>query len=221
MAGVLQQFREIPVSRVDWSDTDVRSTTERYLLFVQIPLWIVPGLLDWWWHKRTDIENTAGLPESLMHSAMGAEVGVPILMSLLFEINPLMLTVIAGAVAMHTATAIWDVRMAVHEREVKTGEQHTHSFMEVLPFMGLAFACCLHGDATRRLLTGRTEPGDWELTLKKPRLPIPYLLGVVGLVTLGGLLPYANEAWRCIKRLKAPKRNTGFYKDSDQQVRNC
>lgn len=221
MAGLLKQFRDLPVSRLDWTDTDVRSTTQRFLLFVQIPAWILPSLLDWWWHKRTDIENTAGLPESFFHAAMGAEVGLPILLSLLFEINPLMLSVLAGAVAVHTATAVGDVRLAIHEREVKTGEQHTHSFMEVLPFMGFAFACCLHGDATRKLLTGRTEPGDWKLTLKKPRLPIPYLAGILGLIAVGGVLPYANELWRCFKRRGVPKQNTGFYKDSDQQVRNC
>lgn len=78
-----------------------------------------------------------------------------------------------------------DVSLAVHHREVKAREQHTHSFLEVLPFMGLAFAACLHGDATRRLLTGRTCPGDWKLQLKKERLPSPYLVGIYGLIAVG------------------------------------
>ena len=221
MAGVLQRFLAIPVRRMDWSETDVRSTTERYLLFVQLPLWVLPGFIDWWWHRRTDIENTAGLPESLIHSAQMTQVGVPILMGLLFELNPLLLTIMAGAVAVHTATAVWDVRLAIHQREVKTGEQHTHSFMEVLPFMGLAFACCLHGDATRRLLTARTQPGDWQLKLKNPRMPVPYLATILGLIGVFVALPYANEAWRCIRQINKPRRNTGFYKDASETVRNC
>ena len=168
---MLQEFLEAPVRPMDWADTDIQSTSERYVLFVLVPMWIVPGVLDWYWHKRTEIENTSGL----IHSLMMVEVGVPIQLALLFEVNPLVLTLMAGALLAHSATAVWDVRMAVHLREVKTGEQHTHSFLEVLPFMGLAFASCLHGSGTRRLLTGNTEPGDWRLKIKKPRLSLPYL----------------------------------------------
>ena len=224
MASLVQQFREAPVYRLRWADSDVQSTTERYLLFVLLPLWVVPGVMDWWWHRRTDIENTSGLSESLIHSLMMVEVGAPIQIALLFEVNPLVLTLTAAAVIAHSATAVWDVRMAVHHREIKTGEQHTHSFMEVLPFMGSAFLACLHGAATRRLLTGNTEPGDWTLKIKKPRLPLPYLAGIWGLIAVGVALPYANEAWRCLKRLRAPKHNTGFYKEGATQEpenRNC
>jgi len=39
------------------------------------------------WHKDTDIEHTAGVEESLIHSWMFAEVGLPILMGLFWEIN--------------------------------------------------------------------------------------------------------------------------------------
>lgn len=222
MASLLQQFRDAPVRTMDWADTDIQSTTERYALFVLIPLWIVPGVLDWYWHKRTRIEDTSGLSESLIHSLMMIEVGLPIQMALIFEINPLTLALMTGALIAHSATAVWDVRMAVHHREVKTGEQHTHSFLEVLPFMGLAFAASLHGDAARRLITGKTKPGDWNLQIKRPRLSIPYLAGIGALIVVGVALPYANEAWRCLKRLRAPKRNTGFYKETPAgDVRNC
>lgn len=224
MATLIQQFRDAPVRRMDWADTDVKSTSERYVLFVLLPLWVVPGFVDWCWHKHTDIENTAGLKESLIHSLMMTEVGLPVVMSLLFEVNPLLLSIMAGAVVAHTATAVWDVRLAVVHREVKTGEQHTHSFMEVLPFMGMAFATCLHGSAMRKLLTGQTGPDDWTLKVKSPRLPLPYLGGLMALIVLGIAVPYANEAWRCVKRLGAPKHNTGFYQKtpgSKQEQRNC
>ena len=105
MISFLQRFRKLPVRRLDWADTDIQSTTERYLLFVLIPLWIVPGVLDWYWHKQTAIEDTSGLKESLIHSLMMTEVGAPILMSLLFEINPLALSLTAAALVAHSATA--------------------------------------------------------------------------------------------------------------------
>lgn len=44
-----------------------------------------------------------------------------------------------GGAALHEATALWDVKTAVDsEREVKPVEQHIHSFLESLPFAGLA-----------------------------------------------------------------------------------
>src|SRR5438270_925920 len=51
----------------------------RYTLYFLLPLWIVPGLLDYVWHRRTKIESTSGLQESVTHSLMLAEVGVPLL----------------------------------------------------------------------------------------------------------------------------------------------
>lgn len=92
MVSLAAQFRDTPVRHMDWADTDIQSTTARYALFVLIPLWIVPGVLDWYWHRRTDIENTSGLSESLIHSLMMIEVGLPIQLALLCEINPLALT---------------------------------------------------------------------------------------------------------------------------------
>lgn len=224
LTSLIREFRRAPVRRLDWSDNSAQSTSERYVLFVLLPLWVVPGLLDWWWHKRTDIEHTAGLQESVVHCCMMTEVGVPILMGLLFEVNPLVLSIMAASTLIHYGTAVYDVRLAVHRREVLTGEQHTHSFLEVLPFMGLAFAVAMNGDTTRRLLTGKTRRGDWKLQIRKPRLPTPYLLTIGALVAAGIVLPYANEILRCLRTLNQPKHNTGFYKEASTghpDERNC
>ncbi len=96
---------------------------------------------------------------------MMAEVGVPIALTLRYEVSPLLLSVQLGAAAVHEATALWDVRTAVDsDREVKPVEQHIHSFLESLPFGGLASLMCLHADQVRSLLRGgrgdRT-PGVW------------------------------------------------------------
>ncbi len=53
-----------------------------------MPLWMSAGLLDWYWHKDTDIEHTAGTKESLIHLLMFTEVGLPILMGLLLAGEP-------------------------------------------------------------------------------------------------------------------------------------
>ncbi|MGW7792056.1 diguanylate cyclase, partial [Streptomyces tricolor] len=109
---------------------DVSDVTTRFLLYGLLPGWFLPGLADWAMHRRTRIEDTAGTKESLIHSLMMAEVGVPIALTLRYEVNPLLLSVQLGAAAVHEATALWDVRTAVDsDRVVNPVELHNHSFL--------------------------------------------------------------------------------------------
>jgi hypothetical protein len=193
-----------PQIRIPSKANDVETATLRYLLFVLLPAWFVPGVADWWRHRRTDIEHTAGLRESLIHSLMMAEVGVPITLALLCEINPLLLAVMVGGIGVHEATALWDVRTAEEAgREVTPLEQHLHSFLESLPFMGASAVACLHWREVQRLLRGEHRPGDWRLVWKKNQLPRRYLVGVaagiVGLIAV----PYAEELIRCARAARA------------------
>lgn len=220
MSLVWRDFLDAPVRKIDFRDTDVDDVTLRYVMFVLLPLWVLPGIADWYWHKQTDIENTAGLKESLIHSLMMSEVGVPLFMGLLFEVNPLILSLMICALVAHEATAFWDVRFAVHHREVRPREQHTHSFLEVLPLMAVSFMFCLHAKPAYKLLTADTSRDDWKLKWKKPRLPLWYIAGITGVVAAGVALPYANELWRCWKRKDTQKRNEGFYSEASDD-RNC
>ena len=89
-------------------------------------------------HRRTRIERTSGLSEPAIHALMMAEISVPLLLTLLYEVNPLLLGISAAAAGAHEATAIWDVRSAVDGgREVRPAEQDIHSFLESLPFMAI------------------------------------------------------------------------------------
>jgi len=151
---------------------------------------------------------------------MMAEVGLPIFMGLLLEVNPLVLSLMVGALVVHEATAFWDVSFAVHHREVTPREQHTHSFLEILPLMAISFMFCMHARASHRLLTANTTAGDWDLKWKKPRLSLAYLAGISCVIAVGIALPYANELWRCWKRNGALKRNEGFYVEGSN-IRNC
>jgi hypothetical protein len=151
----------------------------RYLVYGLLPAWFVPGVLDWWQHRRTDIEHTAGVRESLIHLLMMAEVGVPITLVLLCEINPLVLAITLATIAAHEATALWDVKTAGDSgREVRPIEQHIHSFLESLPFTGTTAIACLHWNDARKLLHGNDSGSAWRLRSKQHRLPTPYLTGV-------------------------------------------
>ena len=57
------------------------------LLSGQLPLWGITGLIDWCCHRATHIETTSGLQESLIHSVMGIQLGIPIVLTLVFYVN--------------------------------------------------------------------------------------------------------------------------------------
>ena len=189
-----------PMLRVPKRAVDVETATLRYLLYGLLPAWFIPALLDWYQHRRTDIEHTAGTRESLIHALMMSEVGLPVLVAIAFEINPLVLVLIAVAIAAHEATALWDVSTAVESgREVRPWEQHIHSFLEAMPFMTTSALLCLHWEQVQALLHDARQPQAWRLRLKQHRLPTSYLASIG--VAIGGaiVLPYGNELMRCLK----------------------
>lgn len=188
---------------------DVGEVTTRYLLYGLLPGWFVPGLADWVMHRRTRIEDTAGTKESLIHSLMMAEVGLPIALTLRYRVNPLLLAVQLGGAAVHEATALWDVRTAVDsDREVKPVEQHIHSFLESLPFAALASLMCLHSDQVKSLLRGgRGDPDAWRLVPRGRPLSAGYLAGIAAAIGTCVLLPYGEELLRCRRAARTKKKH--------------
>jgi hypothetical protein len=110
----------------------------RLLYYGLIPAWALPGLADWWFHRRSAIEEpeNGSTNESLMHLAMLAEGSIPIGLALLAEINPLVLSLMLGAALAHEATVTWDLSIATgSQREVVPLEQQTHSLLEVFALL--------------------------------------------------------------------------------------
>src|ERR1700683_1844172 len=71
----------------------------RYISYIALPVWLASGFLDYIWHRRTKIETTSGLEESLMHSLMMAEAGPAVLAELFLEID-------SSVLAMMISTAV-------------------------------------------------------------------------------------------------------------------
>jgi hypothetical protein len=182
---------------------DPAQATRALLLFFVLPLWLAAGVADWLCHRRTGIQYNSGLKESLLHLLMLAEMGLPVLAALLLEINALVLLVMAVAFALHEVTALWDVRYAVAHRRVTPIEQHVHSFLEMMPLMGLAFVAALHPQQALALLGLGSEPADWGIRLKADPLPWGYLLTVLGAVAVLEILPYGEETLRCWRGRRA------------------
>jgi hypothetical protein len=169
------------------------------LLYFVMPVWFAAGLADYLCHRATDIAHTAGPKESLLHLLMFAEVAVPLLMCLFFEINALVFAVMIAGFIAHEATALWDVSYAIEHRYVSPIEQHVHSFLEMIPLMAGAFVAVLHWPQFLALFGLGSEAPRFALELKNESLPIAYIVAVLGAALLFELLPYLEELWRGLR----------------------
>ena len=176
----------------------IENATRRLLLSGVIPLWLGAGLADWYMHRRTRIEDSAGPRESALHSLMFAETGVPVLLGLFCEVNAGVLATAVGAIAAHSATAYWDQSYAEPRRRVTPIEQHVHSLLEVSPIMATFLLASLHWDQAKALAGQDRQPPRFVLRLKR-RDPLSTWTRVALLVavTAFGILPYAEELLRC------------------------
>lgn len=180
-------------------DDDVENTTRNYLLFVLLPVWVIPGFLDYFFHRRTDIEHTSGTHESLLHSAQMTTIGLPTLAALLFEINSGVIAAMSAAFVAHETLTIWDIAYAANRRDVSPNEQHCHSFLEALPFMALSYVYCLHPGETLALLGLGDETPSFRLERKRKPLPSAYVAAILALISLLIGVPYADELVRCLR----------------------
>lgn len=134
-----------------------------------------------------------------MHSAMGIQVGIPIILCLRFEVNVLVLLICFVAWVLHELVAHWDVHYANDLREITIWEMHAHSYLATLPLFMLATLSILHWDTLLNLLSLNWE-GDMEL-ISRTRYPGGYWYFSIymAIVFVVGIVPYAEENWRCLR----------------------
>jgi len=173
--------------------------TRNVLMYFILPLWLAAGFADYLCHRATDIEHTGGAKESLLHLLQFSEMGVPILAAMFLEINALVILVMIVAFILHEATAMWDVSYAVKVREVTPLEQHVHSFLEMLPLMGLLMVIVLHWPQFLSLFGLGSERASFAITLKPEPLPWTYVVTILACVLLFEVLPYLEELWRGLR----------------------
>jgi hypothetical protein len=176
----------------------IDDATRRTLQGFVLPTWIGAGMADWWCHRRSDIEHSAGATESAIHSMMMAEAGVPTVLGLFCEVNAGVLALTYGTLAVHELTAIWDVAYADGRREVTPTEQHVHGFLERVPLMAAVMLTVLHWDQARSVFGIQGDP-DWRIRPKRRQLSARYRAGVLGAVAALVALPYGEELVRCLR----------------------
>lgn len=170
---------------------------QHFLMYLVVPVWLLAGVADYFCHRASHIERTSGVAESLLHLLQFVEVGVPLLAALFLEINAAVLLVMLAGLALHQATAMWDVRYANATRRVTPIEQHVHGVLEMAPAVATAVVAILHWPQFMALL-GAGE-ADFALQFKRSPLPGWYLGTVMLGVALCGVLPYGEELVRTVR----------------------
>jgi hypothetical protein len=187
------------LSRADHETSDEEIALHRFFLYFMLPLWFVPSLADWSWHKKSDIEHNAGTHESLTHLAMMGVVGFPLTLALLADVNALVLTtMIAGFIA-HEGISYWDVRYAKGLRHISALEQHTHSYLEILPLMAASVMICLRPKQFAAIFGRGDESARWRIEPKKTPLTARYIAGIVTGIGAFVVAPYLEELMRCVR----------------------
>jgi hypothetical protein len=173
------------------------------LMYLILPLWLAAGFSDYLCHRASHIERTSGWRESVLHLLQLVEMGIPVLAALFLEINAAIILVMILCFFLHQATALWDLYYATARREVGPLEQHVHSFLEMVPLMGLLLVVALHWDQFIALFGWGAARFDFAF---KPRpLPWMYVSAALSAAVLFELLPYVEEVWRGWHSRRAPQ----------------
>jgi len=178
---------------------DPRQLLINLILYGLLPLWGIAGFLDWCCHRATSVESTSGLKESLIHSLMGIQLGIPILLCLLFEVNVLVLLICVAMWLLHEVVAHWDVYYATPRRDISIWEVHVHNYMATVPLYLLMLVVILNWDVALKAIKFDWA-GQFGLILLAQR---PgggrYLPGYLGFMAVLCVFPYLEENIRCLR----------------------
>lgn len=187
---------------------DTTTLLINFLLFVLLPIWGVAGFCDWLCHRATKIESTSGLKESLLHSLMGIQLGIPVLLCLNFEVNVLVLLICIGTWVFHELLAHWDVHYASPRRTISIWEMHAHNYLSTLPMYMLITIIIINWSVFLELLS-LSWTGAFELVwLHEPpggTLYLPLYLGIMSVICV---FPYTEENFRCLRVYLRERKNT-------------
>lgn len=187
-----------------------------YMLYFMLPMWMVPGFLDYWCHRKSSIETTSGIKEAIIHWLFVIELSVPILMGLFLEINALVILLMIIAFLVHEATTIWDVVYATQHRHVTPFEQHVHDYLVVVPFMAMSFVICLRWNQFLALFGLGPETARFTLELKQHPVPLAFFLFFMPAFTIFTIIPYTDEILRCYRASKKLAGQKGLVAESVQ-----
>jgi hypothetical protein len=179
------------------------AAAESILLYFVLPLWLLAGFADYLCHRASRIELTSGYRESLLHLLMLAEIAIPLLAAIFFEINALIIAMMIVGLVLHQLTALWDTSFASQKRRITPIEQHVHSFLELMPLTAALIVIILHWSQFLSLWGVGTETARFDLVFKRDPLPWTYVAAFLFASALLEALPFLEEfvrGWRARKQ---------------------
>ena len=137
--------------------------------------------------------------ESLLHTAMGIQVGIPILVSILFSVNVTVLLICFAAVLLHEFVAHYDVHYATPRRHISIWEVHVHNYMATIPLYLLMLIIVINWDMFINLITFNWA-GHMQLQrVVNPHAGATYLPAYLTFMAITCVVPYAEENLRCLR----------------------
>ena len=178
---------------------DTNQLLTNMILYGLLPLWGISGFIDWCCHRATHIETTSGLKESLIHSLMGIQLGIPIFICIFFEVNVSILLICIVAVLSHEFVAHWDVHYSTSKRHISIWEVHVHNYMSTVPLYLFMLIVVINWDMFINLITF-----SWEGQMQFRRMETPhgspaYLKYYLLFMFVTCVLPYIEENLRCLR----------------------
>jgi hypothetical protein len=185
---------------------DTKDLLMNLILFGLLPLWGISGLIDWACHRATNIETTSGLKESLIHTLMGIQLGIPILLALFFYVNVSVMLICFIAVVMHAFVAHWDVHYSAPIRKISIWEVHVHNYMATIPLFLFMLLVVINWDMFVNLITF-----NWAGNMAFERIETPhgganYLKVYLIFMGITCVVPYFEENMRCLRVYLAQKK---------------
>lgn len=178
---------------------DTKHLLINMILYGLLPLWGIAGFIDWACHRATHVERTSGLKESLIHSLMGLQLGIPILLCLIFQVNVLIFIVCALMWVLHEFVAHWDVHYASPLRRISIWEVHVHNYMATVPLYLFMLIVVINWDVAVKAVTFQWS-GQFTLNrLISPPGSAAYLPEYMVFMTVLCVFPYLEENIRCLR----------------------
>lgn len=172
---------------------------QHLLIYALLPLWLLAGVGDWLCHRWQRIEHSSGLKESLLHLLMIGEIGIGVAAALLLDVSAAVLSLLIACCVAHELTTWWDLSYSASLRRIPVPEQWVHGLQQMLPWTGLAALLVIHRDQAAALIGAGGAAADWALRWKEPPLPLAFLVGAFAGGLLLALLPFLQEARRCLR----------------------
>ena len=166
------------------------------VLYLVVPLWLVAGFADWICHRSSHIEDTSGAKESVFHLLLLAEMGAPLLAAIYFDVNTLILGLLAAGCLAHELTTHADLRFASARRSISVPEQMVHSVLEMLPLTTLLLFASAYWQQWLALFGLGHEAPRLGLAWSVHAPPIEYGFALAAAICALAVGPYIEELLR-------------------------